>query len=126
MTRTVLIVDDDPDVRTSISDALEEEGYRVHRAANGREALRLLREGAALPDVILLDMMMPDMDGWAFRSEQQKEPRLSRIPVLIFSAYSLPIDAATQLDAAGFLKKPIRMAELYRALRSVLSEKATS
>lgn len=119
--RTVLIVDDDPDVRSSVSDALRDEGYQVHTAANGQEALSFLREGIVVPDVILLDMMMPDMDGWAFRAEQQKEPKLAGIPVLIFSAYSLPIDATQQLDAAGFLRKPIRLADLSRALHGVVS-----
>ena len=116
---TVLVVDDDPDVRASIAEALEEEDIGVHVAQDGREALAMLRQQGIRPSVILLDMMMPEMDGWAFRAEQLKEPALAGIPVLIFSAYSLPDDADVQLAAAGYLKKPLTLVDLNLALQAL-------
>jgi CheY-like chemotaxis protein len=110
--RAILLVDDDADVRESIRDALADEGYRVTTAANGREALHLLKNEDLRPDLILLDIMMPEMDGWAFRGEQLKDPKLVSIPVIVFTAYGAPRDIARQLDAAGFLKKPLHLDEL--------------
>ncbi len=111
-TRTILVVDDDLDVRASMAYALEMEGYHVFVAGNGLEAIRLLRDQGERPDLILLDMMMPVMDGWAFRAEQQKLPEIAVIRVVIFTAYDLPLDTAASLQAAEFLKKPLRLNEL--------------
>src|SRR5437773_2596044 len=90
--RTVLVVDDDDEVRLAVADVLESEDYQVLSAGNGLEALQMLRGPGARPDVILLDMMMPVMDGWTFRAEQQKVPELASIPVLLFTAYSVSRD----------------------------------
>jgi CheY-like chemotaxis protein len=117
--QSVLVVDDDADVRESIGDALEEEGYRVTSASNGKEALRLLKDDKIRPDIILLDIMMPEMDGWAFRAEQRKDPELASIPVLVFTAYGSPKDIAQELQAAGFLRKPLRLHELLSAIGRV-------
>ena len=117
--RSILLVDDDADLRESIEDALQEEGYRVTSAANGKEALSLLKDGKVRPDLILLDIMMPEMDGWAFRAEQRKDPELAPIPVVVFTAYGSPKDAAEQLQAAGFLRKPLRLDELLSAIGRV-------
>jgi len=114
--RSVLVVDDDADVRECIKDALEVEGYRVTGAANGKDALRLLKDDVVRPDIILLDIMMPEMDGWAFRAEQLKDPELASIPVLVFTAYGSPKDVARELHTAGFLRKPLRLEELLSAI----------
>jgi two-component system response regulator MprA len=115
---TILVVDDDADVRASVANALEAEGYQVLGAANGREALNFLSRGDR-PDAILLDMMMPEMDGWAFRSEQMRIPELAAIPVVIFSAHGIPAETANQLGAAGFLKKPVGLDKLLEAVGRV-------
>lgn len=120
--RSILIVDDDADVRECIGDALEAEGYRVTGASNGREALRLLKDGNVQPDIILLDIMMPEMDGWAFRAEQRKDPGIASIPVVVFTAYGSPKDVAQQLQATGFLRKPVRLEELLSAVDRVCSK----
>jgi CheY-like chemotaxis protein len=122
----ILIVDDDADVRESIGDALEEEGYRVAGASNGKEALRLLKDEKLRPDLILLDIMMPEMDGWAFRAEQRKDPELAQIPVLVFTAYGSPKDVAQQLQAAGFVKKPLRLDDLLSMIERVHQTQAGS
>src|SRR6476646_6367807 len=80
--KPILIVDDDKDVRSALAELLEGEGYAVAGAHNGHEALQLMRAGLH-PAVILLDLMMPVMDGWDFRSEQQRDPAFAGVPVVI-------------------------------------------
>jgi CheY-like chemotaxis protein len=108
---SILVVDDDADIRASLADILGEEGYRVTGAGNGRQALEALRN-ATRPSLILLDMMMPEMDGWRFRVEQQKTPDLASIPVVLLSAHRNVRDAALALGAADYLRKPLRIESL--------------
>jgi len=107
----VLIVEDDVDIREALSQILEEEGYVVSTAANGQEALARLRTGPP-PRVILLDLMMPVMDGWQFRAAQRQDPQLAQIPVVIISADSNVRDKASSIGAHGFFRKPIEIAGL--------------
>ena len=105
----VLVVDDDEAIRESLADLLGDEGYRVLTATNGAEALSLLRPPAKLrPCVILLDLMMPIMNGQEFYAEQQRDPTLAAIPIVVISA-----DKNVALKATGingeFLPKPVRL-----------------
>lgn len=104
----VFIVDDDFNIRDAFREILEDEGYRVASASNGRVALEQLR-GGHRPCVILLDLMMPVMDGWQFRAEQQRDPKLAEIPVVVVSADTQVQQKATALQASGYLQKPIEM-----------------
>ena len=114
----VLVVDDDLDLRLTLADALTISGFQVVGASNGREALELLCDHHLRPDVILLDMMMPEMDGWAFRDEQRKRGgELSEIPVIVFSAYTFGESAMQELGAAGYLRKPASLPDLVAAVR---------
>jgi CheY-like chemotaxis protein len=113
----ILVVDDDPDIRDIVADILADEGYRAHEAENGKHALRILREDGLRPDLILLDMMMPELDGWGFRAEQKRDAELARIPVVVFTAHELPSNTVEQMQAAGFLKKPIRLTQLLDEVR---------
>ncbi|HVT09427.1 MAG TPA: response regulator [Polyangia bacterium] len=81
----ILLVDDDADLRQCLVDVLEDAGYLVQTASSGREALRLL-DGGDLPRLILLDLMMPDLNGWQFYEQKQKVGRLANIPVLVVTA----------------------------------------
>jgi CheY-like chemotaxis protein len=110
----ILIIEDDPDVRVTLVDLLEDAGYPVDCAANGQEALDHLRRGT-LPSVILLDLMMPVMDGWEFRREQRRDPRVANVPVIVLSA--LDRTRVGDLGEAAFMKKPLdfdRLLELVR------------
>ena len=98
----ILIVEDDDDIRDALADALELAGYRVVSARHGQAALDWLRHSPQ-PRLILLDLMMPVMDGWQFRREQLKSPELARIPVIVFSACMSPLPTAVD----GYLKKPV-------------------
>jgi DNA-binding response OmpR family regulator len=82
-----MVIDDDAAVRSALTDLLEEEGYRVVAIADGREGLRHLSR-QELPQLILLDLLMPAADGWQFRAEQLMNPALASIPVIVVTALS--------------------------------------
>jgi CheY-like chemotaxis protein len=116
---TVLLVDDDPAILDGVGEFLGEEGFRVVAAPNGAEAIACLRAGFR-PDVILLDVMMPVMDGWDFRAEQLADPALRKIPVVVISASGFARDTiGTQLKAYDVLPKPIELGHFLRTLRDV-------
>jgi DNA-binding response OmpR family regulator len=119
MPERVLLVEDDSEIRELVAELLSEEGFHVSVASNGDEALRELRAGQA-PCVILLDLMMPGMDGWTFRGEQMKDSRLAAIPVVILSGAGLPEAtlAAAHLAAADLLVKPFTAEALLATVRS--------
>ena len=105
----MLVVDDDPAIREALADLLGDEGYRVVTAMNGVEALDKLREPSqARPCVILLDLMMPLMNGHQFFAEQQQDKALASIPIVVISA-----DGGVRQKAAAFggeyLAKPVRI-----------------
>ncbi len=100
----VLIVEDDEDLRDMMAQMLTIEGFHATTVANGREALDYLHT-ASPPHVILLDLMMPVMDGWEFRRRQQADPELARVPVIVLSALDQARGAI--IDATAFLKKPL-------------------
>lgn len=109
----VLIVEDDSHVREALSDALAQEGYQAATAANGREALEWLHAHEP-PDAIVLDLMMPVMNGWEFLIEKRRDPKLASIPVVVVTAAK---EAAGQLGAP-MLSKPITLARLVSALQA--------
>jgi CheY-like chemotaxis protein len=112
---TVLVVDDDYAVLDSMKDVLEDEGYEVLLAANGLEALKELRRGVR-PDVILLDLMMPVMNGWEFRKEQLQDGSLAAIPTIIITAHNRAEESAAELKAASCIRKPVRPDTLLEAI----------
>jgi two-component system response regulator MprA len=105
-------VEDDADVRATLVEVLEDEGYRVATAVDGLDALRYLNAAAVLPRLILLDIMMPRMDGIAFRAEQVKVKNLARIPVAVVSADDQAARKASKLHVEGFLQKPVKLVDL--------------
>jgi CheY-like chemotaxis protein len=116
--RTVLIVDDDPDILEGLSLVLEDSGYRTLGASNGKAALGLLQATPAI-DLILLDMMMPVMDGAEFRAAQLQLPVAARVPVVVFTGDGRVREKAAALDAAGYLKKPVELDELLKVVAEV-------
>jgi CheY-like chemotaxis protein len=115
----VMIVDDDRDVRESLAEILEDNGYPSIAASNGQEALDRLRSIPDRPCVILLDLMMPVMDGRQFRAEQRQDAALESIPVVIFSAQTNVEEASVDLGVSRCLKKPIELTLLLSAVRSI-------
>lgn len=120
----VLIVDDDADVREVLSLVLSMEGFDVRHAQNGDEALRLLRAWRA--NLIILDLMMPVMDGPTFRAEQKATAALADIPVLVLSASRQPWGPETKaLDAAAMLSKPFELDVLISSVCRLTSERVS-
>jgi len=107
----VLIVEDNYDVRTAMKTLLELEQYRVEAVADGDEALQVLRSGLR-PGLILLDLAMPGKNGFQFRAEQLQDPKLARIPVVVYSGAGNVDEKAASLGIAAFLHKPIEIDEL--------------
>jgi CheY-like chemotaxis protein len=108
----ILLIDDDPTLGDVLPDILAQAGHSVDVAQDGLQALSLLRGCGSRPDLILLDLVMPGMDGPAFRREQLRDPALRAIPTVIVSARAEADAAAHHLQAAGFLPKPIELALL--------------
>jgi CheY-like chemotaxis protein len=117
--RPILIVEDDADLREMMAQLLTLEGYRAEAVSNGRDALEYLSRGPR-PDLILLDLMMPVMDGWEFRRRQREDPALAALPVVVLSA----LDQARALDLGGtaFLKKPLDFDRLLELVRQYCRE----
>jgi two-component system chemotaxis response regulator CheY len=109
----VLVVDDDPDIREAVQDILSFEGYGVVQADNGREALELLSHEPPLrPCIILLDLMMPVMDGEELVGYLQKEPTLAELPVILVTASGRSLFPGVK----AIIKKPFEMDELLAAV----------
>ena len=109
----ILVVDDDQDIRDSLREVLEDEGYEVACVSNGREALDYLKAAPTKPCVILLDLMMPVMDGWQFRKEQKQDPEIADIPLVVITATG---KRPVLIDAAELVMKPLDLNQLFRAV----------
>ena len=112
---TILIVEDDVDVREAYHDVLDQAGYHVITAANGKLALDWLRHTDEFPNMIVLDLMMPVMDGWQFRQEMRKDEALREIPVVVVTAHR----EDPGIDCVARLVKPVPLAELLNAVERV-------
>lgn len=106
----ILVVDDDPDIRASLKDILEDEGYSVHEAGNGREALAALQ--TVTPCVILLDWMMPVMDGLEFLEARKGTPA-AKVPVIVVTAAQ---PSARFENVARVLHKPLSLLRLFESI----------
>src|SRR5438876_981882 len=112
----LLVVEDDPATRAAMTVVLEGTGFKVVSAANGQEALDHLQEHRS-PCLILLDLMMPVMDGWQFRDRQRDDPTLAGIPVVVVSADGNVGQKAEALGAVAYLQKPIEVEQLIRMVQ---------
>ena len=108
---TILVVEDDADALEALGDLLESQGYTVTSARHGAEALDLLGQ-SPLPRLIVLDLLMPTMDGWEFRRRQKNDPRIADIPVVVVSASS----SAKPIDADAVLRKPVDIDRLLETI----------
>jgi len=115
-----MLVDDDPDARALVGMTLRERGYDVVECSNGLDALEHLR-APSKPDVIVLDLLMPVMDGWQFRVEQKRDPVLATIPVVALSGDSSSKAAA--IDAEAYLAKPVAPASIAAAVERLALER---
>ena len=112
----VLVVEDNQDVRETLVELLESYGYEAIGAEHGREAFDKLDRLGTRPCMIVLDLMMPVMDGRAFRQEQLKKPDVSSVPVVVISAYDETPERLREMQALAYLRKPINLTELMRVV----------
>lgn len=103
----ILLIEDDRDILEVLKDLLESEGYQVTAVENGQEAFNFLNFASELPDLILVDLMMPVMDGFRFRELQRTHERFKRIPVVVMSADGQIEPKKERLGVDAFLKKPL-------------------
>jgi len=113
--KKLLVIEDDPDLGDVLCRVLSLSGYRASRATDGLIALEMLRS-EELPDVILLDMMLPRMNGWEFRRAQLEDERLKDIPVIVLSAVAETVEP---IEAARRLRKPIDLNTLFSTIEEV-------
>jgi CheY-like chemotaxis protein len=111
----LLVVEDDDGARAALGDILDLEGYDVTLSSNGQDALEHLRS-EPLPDLIILDLQMPVMNGWQFRSEQTRNARLASVPVVVITAFQSP----GGLEVADIVHKPIDIERLLAVVRRLL------
>jgi CheY-like chemotaxis protein len=115
--RSVLIVEDDPDVGEALKELLQEEGYEVALAVDGRQALERL-DSSATPGVILLDLMMPELNGYEFRAHQLQNPRLAAIPTIALTAGAID-QRLREMRLTGWVRKPVPVEALLAVLQKV-------
>jgi len=118
----VLVVDDDPEVVDAVSEALQDDGYRVETATDGPSALKSVLE--APPDLIVLDVRMPNLNGWEFCEIVRRQSHTRDVPVLFLTACSEVRDQITAMQVGGsdHLPKPFRLAALRDKVRSLTGE----
>ena len=121
MVDPILIIDDDPNLQRLMTKFLKLEGFSSIPANNGQEALDYLRGGGSA-SVILLDLRMPVMDGWAFRKEQQRDPGLAEIPVVILTG--IEGEHLRDLEAAAAFHKPVSFPEIVGVVRRLRHEES--
>ena len=115
--RTILLVEDDPDVRDSLQDILEDEGFDVVPASNGKQAIDFLtlnKPGGA--DLVILDLLMPMVSGWEVLQRMSSDPRLAGVPVIVLSAVAAPRPPRAQ----GFVRKPFSLEAFVGEVHGVL------
>ena len=120
MSHQILIVEDDPALREALSQVLADEGYDLLGARDGLEAVNCLKRGNR-PDVILLDLSMPVVNGWEFRMFQKREPELTNIPVILITAGDYTREEVAWLEPSALLPKPIDLPELFSVVRRFCS-----
>jgi DNA-binding response OmpR family regulator len=114
----VLVIDDDPVLRETLEEALAAEGYDVEAAGNGLEALSVLPGWR--PDLIILDLMMPIMDGWRFRAEQRQTDS-ANVPILILTSHWDAMSASSGMDAAETVRKPFELDALLSTVQRIIT-----
>ncbi len=108
MTKQILVVEDDTSIRELLVELLESEGYAVASAVNGLEGIKYL-QSQQIPDLILIDLMMPVMDGYSFRSEQLKNTSWAKIPTVVMSAEANAKEKMKNFNITAFLSKPVEL-----------------
>jgi CheY-like chemotaxis protein len=116
MSHEILIVEDDSALREALAQVLSDEGYDLFSARDGLEAVNCLKKGNR-PDVILLDLSMPVVNGWEFRMFQKRDPELARIPVVLITAGGYSREEVAWLEPSALIPKPVDLDVLLAVIR---------
>ena len=117
MGKKIFLIEDDRDICANLEDLLTSEGYETEVAFDGRDALDRLKGEVNLPSLIILDLMMPKLDGFEFRKEQEKDPLLTNIPVVVMTADGKIEAKSRKVRAKAFLKKPVDIYDFLAVVR---------
>jgi two-component system chemotaxis response regulator CheY len=117
---SIFVVDDDDDLRDSICEELHRQGYKTEGAKHGERALSVLRKGPAKPDLVLLDLLMPETDGWEVVAALKGDPQLRQVPIVLMSAVPPKSTSLQAQGVAASLPKPFTMEELLFVVSRVL------
>ncbi|MFA5309696.1 MAG: response regulator [Dehalococcoidales bacterium] len=125
-TLTILIIEDDPDIQNFTARVLELEGYHVIKASDGRAGLQIVRDNPI--SLVLLDLRLPELDGWAVLREMKQDAELARIPVLVLTAIAEPTQRRRTMNmgAAQYLVKPLSVNSLSKIIAGILNQKSTA
>jgi CheY-like chemotaxis protein len=125
----ILVVDDDPDILEGIQAVLENEPYRLATARDGRRCMELVRQ--EIPDLVILDLLMPRMDGWGVIREMRSEPRFARVPIMVLttvmedaSRRRYELETGLAMEVQDYVRKPVKPAELLQRIRKLLEGNA--
>ena len=121
MRKRILVVEDDRDILNILQELLVSEGYDTVTASSGLKALEILNKSEKLPDLIIIDFMMPEMNAVEFRAEQKKNPRFSAIPIFLITADARPDQKHLQIGARAYMKKPLELTKFLAAIEKCLS-----
>src|SRR5512133_2243438 len=121
--RTVIVVEDEADAAEMFAEMMRVNGFRVIKSFSSGPAINLI--ASELPDVVILDVMMPDISGLEVLKYMRGEPNLAKIPVIVISAKSMPADIKTGMDAGAsvYLTKPVGFLELKQAVEKVIADR---
>jgi two-component system alkaline phosphatase synthesis response regulator PhoP len=121
----ILIVDDDPDILDNIVTVLETQPYRLATARDGKKCMEMLKQ--EVPDLLILDLLMPRMDGWGVIREMRSEPRYARVPIMVLSTViedasrrRYELETGMAMDVQEYIQKPIAPTELIRRVEKML------
>jgi len=121
----ILVVDDDPDILDNITTVLETQPYRLATARDGKKCMEMVK--AEVPDLLILDLLMPRMDGWGVIREMRSEPRFASVPIMVLttviedaSRRRYELETGMAMDVQQYIQKPIMPAELIRRVESML------
>jgi two-component system, chemotaxis family, chemotaxis protein CheY len=118
----ILVVDDNVDALNSMSEILQSEGFDTTCALDGQQAWELMHR-EPIPDLVVLDLMMPRMDGWTFRMHQRRDPKLAAIPIVVVSAFSTKV---IDEGAEAIFSKPVHLPEFIEAVKRGIARRRAS
>ena len=124
MNKKIMVVDDEPDILTTVGQMLEMSGYEVIRAVDGKECLRKLDESAINPDLILLDIMMPDVSGWDVAAKIKENPKWNNIPIVFLTAKGDTMSIGLGgMASEDYIVKPFDVKDLITRIQRILINK---